>query len=136
MISILIIFTMYARLGRFVRAMARRPGTHAIMLSLALTLFGSTVYYHLVEGWSWIDSIYFCVVTLSTVGYGDIVPTTVPGKLFTIVYIIFSIGLVAAFVHELAQTILEEQALKLAKNHPPLPEDGSTGESSNGSTES
>jgi hypothetical protein len=40
--------------------------------------------YHNVEGWGWIDSIYFTTATITTVGYGDVVPSTDTGKLITI----------------------------------------------------
>lgn len=51
------------------------------------------VFYHLVEKWNWLDSIYFTVITLATVGYGDFTPKTAPGKIFTIFYIFIGIGL-------------------------------------------
>ena len=35
------------------------------------------------EGWSVLDSIYFCVTTVATVGYGDVVPSRDASKLFT-----------------------------------------------------
>jgi hypothetical protein len=60
-------------------------------------LTGGTVFYHFQEKWTWVNSWYFCVVTLATVGYGDLVPKTDFGKLFTSVYIILGIGLVGAF---------------------------------------
>lgn len=59
--------------------------------------FGSTVYHYL-EGWSWVDSIYFSVVTLTTVGYGDFSPQTDGGKFFTIFYIIIGIGIILSFI--------------------------------------
>ena len=67
--------------------------TTAIMLG-----FGSIVYHYL-EGWSWIDSIYFSVITLTTVGYGDYSPQTDEGKLFTIFYIVIGIGIILSFVN-------------------------------------
>ena len=44
-------------------------------------LFVGTVFYHHAESWSYVDSFYFSVTTLTTVGYGDLVPTTDVGKL-------------------------------------------------------
>lgn len=40
--------------------------------------------YHWLEGWSWLDAVYFVVVTVTTVGYGDFAPTTSLTKVLTI----------------------------------------------------
>jgi len=68
---------------------------------LALLIIGS-IFYRNVEGWSWIDSFYFTVVTLTTVGYGDFSPETDIGKLFTVLYIIMGLGLLSSFIIKLA----------------------------------
>lgn len=60
--------------------------------------FGSVVYRYL-EGWSWLDSVYFCVITLTTVGYGDFSPQTDAGKLFTLLYIVIGIGVILTFIN-------------------------------------
>ncbi len=64
----------------------------ALGLLLVIILFGAT-FYHLVERWNWLDSIYFTVITLATVGYGDLTPRTDLGKTFTIFYVFIGIGL-------------------------------------------
>ena len=65
-------------------------------------LFIGTIFYRNAEGWSWVDSFYFTVVTLTTVGYGDFSPQTDIGKLFTVLYIIMGLGLLSSFIIKLA----------------------------------
>ncbi len=71
-----------------------RPRRIALVVVLVLGI--GTVFYHYVEALKWLDSIYFCVVTLATVGYGDITPKTDAGKVFTIFYILFGVAIIAA----------------------------------------
>lgn len=66
----------------------------------ALLVVVGTVAYKLLEDWSWVDSFYFSVVAISTVGFGDISPTTDGSKLFTVVYIIFGVGIITTYLNE------------------------------------
>ena len=66
----------------------------AVWIILGFLAIGAT-YFAYAEGWHWMDSLYFCVVTLLTVGYGDYVPTSAGAKVFTIVYILVGLSLVA-----------------------------------------
>ena len=70
--------------------------------SLSIVLAG-TVVYHFVEGWRWLDSFYFSVITLATVGYGDFSPQTDFGKIFTIFYILSGIGIIFGFINAFYQ---------------------------------
>lgn len=47
-----------------------------IISTLMIIIATGTLFFHGVEGWSWLDSYFFTVVTLSTVGYGSLVPAT------------------------------------------------------------
>ncbi|MVO99847.1 potassium channel family protein [Paenibacillus lutrae] len=71
-----------------------------------LILFSGTIFYHEVEGLSWLDSLYFCVATLSTVGHPDFAPQTEFGKIFTIFYIIAGTGLFLGLILYVAFGIL------------------------------
>lgn len=94
-------------LGRGLRNFWRDPAGRAI-LGVALTVIGTaTVFYRLVEDMRWIDSLYFSVITVSTVGYGDISPDTVAGKIFTMVYVVVGIGVFVALVTTTAHHLIE-----------------------------
>ena len=64
-----------------------------------LVLATGTVVYHYVEDWSWVDSFYFSSVALTTVGFGDLTPTTDASKLFTVFYIFSGISLIGAVLN-------------------------------------
>ncbi|MGM0385500.1 MAG: potassium channel family protein [Actinomycetota bacterium] len=61
-----------------------------------LTLLLGMVVYSILEGWSLLDSLYFSVISLATVGYGDLTPTTPLSKAFTIVYVLNGIAILLA----------------------------------------
>jgi voltage-gated potassium channel len=72
---------------------------YRVLLSSALLVLAiGTVFYHLVEKLSWVNSYYFSVVTLTTVGYGDIAPHTNAGKIFTTFYLMIGVGIITAFI--------------------------------------
>lgn len=79
------------------------PKARYIVLVGLLVLGIGVVFYHTFESLSWIDSLYFCIITLTTIGYGDIVPKTDIGKLFTSVYVIVGIGIFAAVINYLVK---------------------------------
>jgi hypothetical protein len=95
------------RLGRSLRWVAREPESRRTLAAAAGTLVAGTVFYHLVEGWAWLDAAYFCVVTLATIGYGDLAPKTGAGKAFTVVFVLIGIGILADFFRALARVPVE-----------------------------
>ena len=70
----------------------------ALLLVLVVQLVCATTFYSMVEGWAVLDSLYFSVITLATVGYGDLHPTTPLSKVFTMVYMILGVGVFVAFI--------------------------------------
>ncbi|MFK7938172.1 MAG: potassium channel family protein [Roseovarius sp.] len=74
----------------------------SILSALVFIIVSGTVFFHFVEGWSWVDSYFFTVVTLSTVGYGELVPATPLGRIATTVFIFVGLGVFALAIQQFA----------------------------------
>ena len=70
-----------------------------LSLSAGAIIALATTLYHYLEGWSWVDSLYFSVVAVTTVGFGDLVPTTDLTKLLTVAYVLAGIGIITTFIN-------------------------------------
>lgn len=78
----------------------------ALLILLTIIVIG-TVGFHLIEGWSLIDSFYTTIATLSTVGYGDYSPDSTVGKFFAVFVILFGVGMMFYTLVLLAETFIE-----------------------------
>jgi voltage-gated potassium channel len=98
------------------------------IIGVILLLVG-TAGYTIIEGWSPLESLYMTVITLATIGYGEIKPLSPGGRIFTIFIIVFGVGNVAYLVGQLSKTMVEgslqrimgrrklEQQIKKIKAH-------------------
>ena len=59
---------------------------------MLLILTGAFIY-HTFEGWTYFNSVYFTIITVTTIGYGDMFPVTFGGKLFTMFFPLIGIGM-------------------------------------------
>ena len=82
---------------------SERPEFRSLFYWVAGFLALGTWFYAKVEGWSILDSLYFSVITLTTVGYGDFSPKPPAGKIFTMIYVLVGLGLISGFVYLLAE---------------------------------
>jgi len=79
-----------------------------VMFFVILILVGAYVY-HQAEGWRYLDSIYFTVITAATIGYGDFVPVTDAGKIFTMFFSFAGIGMAFYFFSVIGRYMFKKQ---------------------------
>ncbi len=70
---------------------------------------GGVISMMVLEGWNVYDASYFCVVTLTTVGYGDLSPSTALSKLFVIYYVVVSIAIVSSYLAYFVGLLIDKQ---------------------------
>lgn len=68
-----------------------------------------TVAYRQLEEWTWIESFYFTVVTITTVGYGDLQPSSDASRMFTSIFIFFGVGIAIAGLSLMGHRYFEQQ---------------------------
>jgi hypothetical protein len=91
--------------------------TRIITSMSVAVLAGGTIVYRVLEDWSWVDSLYFSVITLTTVGYGDLTPSSSASKLFTVFYLVTGISLLGAALNEVLKRRGRQMAARRARRH-------------------
>jgi voltage-gated potassium channel len=82
-----------------------------LIIFFALMVFG-TVGFSLIEGKSIIDSAYFVIVTMATVGYGDVHPITTGGKIFAVILIIMGVGAFLGVIANITEIMLAKREIE------------------------
>jgi voltage-gated potassium channel len=87
---------------------------------LLLIILAGTLGYCLIEGWTPFDALYMTVISLTTVGYGETHPLSIPGKIFTMFLILSGIGSVAyiignismQYIHPFFDFVMKEKKME------------------------
>lgn len=110
------------RLGRVVAVVAkvgvvfhRRGSTHAMALFGIIALVASGLF-AVFEGQSLIDGLWWTMVTLTTVGYGDLSPATAGGRVVAVVLMVTSIGIVSVVTANIAAYFVGDDAARAKPN--------------------
>ena len=82
--------------------------TFSLILTAALILIGTSGYV-IIEGWPVSDAIYMTIITLATVGYGEVHQVSGVGRIFTIFLIVSGVGYFMYVVGLLVQFLVEDR---------------------------
>ena len=99
-------------------------------VAIATLLVIGTLYFSWAEGWSFVDSFYFSSATITTLGYGDFVPTTNATKLVATIYSLISIptafiafGIIAEKYVEIRLGQMEKKMSQMLKKEDEIEKD-------------
>jgi|GWRWMinimDraft_6_1066014.scaffolds.fasta_scaffold172201_1 voltage-gated potassium channel len=111
------IITLYIEILYAIRSGFRSSRFLALLSVSSVIAVSFAVLFMLIEHWRFVDALYFAVVSMATVGYGDLSPQTDLGKLISIPFLMIGIGMFVLTVSELALSIFKA----LEENHPSGP---------------
>jgi hypothetical protein len=103
---------------------ANSKAFYSIVSIVTILLIGSFVM-SAIESWTFVDSVYWAIVTITTVGFGDIAPKSTAGRSFCIVYILLGSLIVAramsVFIQYPMITRRKRMEMKVLKQFKQLP---------------
>jgi len=86
-----------------------RARIRIVFLAVLAALTLGTVVFHLLEGWSILDSLYVTAQTVTTVGFGDLTPHTLAGRVFATGFMMVSVGIVLYALTATVQSIVQSE---------------------------
>jgi voltage-gated potassium channel len=81
------------------------------IVSVGAAVAIGTIVFHILEGWSIVDSLYVTAQTVTTVGFGDVVPRTVAGRAFATVFMMVGVGIVLYALTSMVQGIVQSEMI-------------------------
>ncbi len=86
-----------------------------VYLILIVTVIG-IIGYQLISGYSFFDAFYMTIITVATVGYGEVEPLSTAGRVFTAFLIIISFGTFAYAVSSITKFVIDGEFNNIFKN--------------------
>ena len=80
-----------------------------VISAIVVVILVGTVGYTLIEGWSLLDSLYMTVITIFTVGYGEVHPLSRAGQVFTLLLIIGGVGTILYGIGRMVEFVIGGQ---------------------------
>lgn len=97
---------------------AKLLGSALLLLFLAIFLGATSFYFAEAEeqNLNFFECLYWAVITITTAGYGDVVPKTVIGKLIAMIIVLMGVAVVSLFTASIVSIALAEKELDLRKD--------------------
>lgn len=108
-------------IGRFFIRIAailwRKEEIRGLLAVTLLTIFVGTWFFYRFEPsiTTWVDAYYFTVISLTTIGFGDLSPTIPLTKIFTTVYVFVGLGIIAGLIGLVGETVIEDANRRAAE---------------------
>jgi voltage-gated potassium channel len=81
------------------------------LIAVAGFIVLGTLIFHVLEGWSFLDSLYVTAQTVTTVGFGDLAPVTTAGRIFASLFMVVGVGVVLFALTSAVQSIVQSEVL-------------------------
>ena len=103
------LFAIVRFLLRIFMLLWRKESARGLLVVTIVTILAGTWFYYNFEPsiTTWVDAYYFTVITLTTIGYGDIGPTVPLTKLFTTFYVFVGLGIIAGLIGLVSEVVIE-----------------------------
>lgn len=107
-VALPVVFLRYLRIFKLIRVVKlaqfdiikdlfRKTGLHKVLIGIFITiLIFWAAFFLFGPSYGWVDDFYFVIVTLTTVGYGDVTPKTYNEKVLAIILILIGVFVFSA----------------------------------------
>jgi voltage-gated potassium channel len=82
------------------------------MFLLLISIGTGVLLFYAVENYSLVNAFYMTIITISTIGFGEIEPLSPTGRMLTSVYILINLGIFAYFISIITRYVLEGELQK------------------------
>lgn len=100
------LIVVFRNFGMALRHGWKDPSFRGVVWLAFTTILAGGLVFARFEGWTFFQGVYFSVITLTTVGYGDLTPVTFAGRMFAILYVLIGVGIIVALVGQVAAHII------------------------------